>query len=63
MKMYNEIQQQIADHNGSFFYIGMTGSRDATRENMISMTDYLTSYMHFEIEYCGDTLVVTRLSN
>ena len=63
MKMYNEIQQQIADHNGSFFFIGMAGSREATRQNMISMTDYVTSYKHFEIEYCGDAMVVTRISN
>ncbi len=62
-KMYNEIQQQIVDHNGSFFFIGMDGSREATRDNMLSMTDYLTSFMHFDVEYCGDTLIVTRISN
>ena len=60
MKMYNELQQQIADHNGSFCYIGSTITEEVTREEMIRMTDYLSSFMHFDAEYCGDTLIVTR---
>jgi len=62
MKAYNEIQQQIADHNGSFFYIGKIQSRVATRENLLNMTDYLTSFKHYDIEYCGATMIVTSTS-
>jgi len=62
MKMYNEIQQQIADHNGSFFYIGKVDSRETTRDDLLNRTDYLTSFMHFNVEYCGDALVLTYTS-
>lgn len=58
-KQFNEVVQTIADHHGDFIFIDKAGeAHETTRERMMFKTDYLTSFMHFTYEFCGNVLVI-----